>query len=143
MRIAKNVTHAAQVALALFTDVADEYYRPAMADGPRLQRPCGGDQRGHPGPVVGNAGTEQLASLAPRAKRGSGGKHGIEMRCDRDELRSRFEATSNPEHVAHPVEVDVFQRQLAKTLSQPGATFLFSKGRGRNARQLQLPIGDL
>ena len=70
----KNVPHAAQIAFALFANVANEQKRHLVTHAHRTQQRRDAKQGSDPGSVIGNTGAVQASSLLANVERRSRGK---------------------------------------------------------------------
>ncbi len=97
-RRCENMTHAAQIAFAFFSDVADEDIGQRVRNARACQHTGHGQHRGNARAVVGNSGAIQAAALLPDIQRRGRRKHGIDVRAERNV--SAAVAGTNAEHVA-------------------------------------------
>ena len=105
-------------------------------------RPGQRQQRRDAGAVVGNPRPVEAIAFAPDVDSGSGWKHGINVRADRQVLglTLRGQAGADADDVANAVNVHVAEAELAETRCQPlGARRLAKRGRG-DARHLHLAL---
>jgi hypothetical protein len=90
-------------------------------------------------------------ALLKNVESSSGGENGINVGADGDVVTGSWlrvfadlsAATANAHDIAHFVHVDIVQLEFAEPFHQPAAALGLSEGRGRNARQFQLPLGEL
>src|SRR5580658_7350761 len=137
----KNVAHAAQVAFALFADIADEDKRKRVTDAHRPQHGGDAEHGGHAGAVVGNSRAVEAASLLADVQRRVRRKNRVDVRAEGDVAAS--ETGMRTEDVANVVDADIVERNFAKTFGEPlGAGRLAERRRG-DAGHLHLPLGQL
>src|SRR5579863_6299160 len=140
----KNVAHAAQIAFAFFTHVANEKYRSTDRELHSTQRRRHCQQCCRPGAVVGNPRTIKTTPLLTHVEWSSSGKHGIDVSAESDICRIGFGAIIMcAKNVSYLIRVNIFQSQRTQTFLEPlSAGRLAKRGRG-NTRHLQLPAGEL
>ena len=107
--------HAAQVAFALFTYVADEENGRSVCNFDGLQRTGNCQQRRHAGRIVGDAGAVEFVAIAPCGNRGFSREDSIDVRAEGDKWRARIRPGADAEHVAQLVAVDVHETSFEKT----------------------------
>ena len=112
----EDVSHAAQVAFALFSHVADEQDGSAVRDDGSVHcardRKQGDDSRR----IVGDARAVELVAIAPHRDLRAGRENRVQVRTQRDVRRFRVAAGADAEHVADLVLMHFGKRQLSEPL---------------------------
>jgi hypothetical protein len=137
----ENVSHSAQVAFALFPNIADKDERHGVPHTHRAEQRRDTEHGRHAGAIVGNARPIESSSLLANVQRRSGGKHRIDVCAERNVALA--ETGMDPEDVSHVIDADVIQGEFTKTFGEPGPTSSLAKWRGRDPRHLELPVSQL
>src|SRR5215470_5599072 len=99
------MAHAAQIAFALFPDIADKQERSVVRN-PELDKGGGErEQGGNPGGVIRYAGAEQLAPLLTDVERRARRKDGIDMGADGN--RGNRQSRLHGDYVADSIPADI------------------------------------
>ena len=133
--LVEQVLHAAQVAQALFADVADEGDRARRLHVARLERADDGEDHGQAAAVVADARPANHGALLRGLDVGALGEHGVEVRGEH-EVRARGRARPLAEDVAHLVDAHVLQTQLAELRARRARPRFVSLNGGASTSQI-------
>jgi len=139
-----EVAHAAQVALAFFSHVAQEKQRCGQFDFGLHQRVRNGQQTNHAGGIVAGAGRFQAVVIEDRVERRIGRKDGVNMSGEDDDragaVRGKIAGGQVSKHIADGVDLDVRKAGFAKAITGPGRASVLAKRRPRDGDQVHLPV---
>lgn len=135
--------HSAEVAFALFSNIADKENGRPVREAAGLHHRCGREQGSNAGSIVGDAGAYELLPLATDFERRARGENGIDVGTEGDERTLIRSAGTDAGYVSGLVDFDLLKAEIAKARFQPLGAPRLPKGRGRHARDLHLPQAQL
>src|SRR5260370_977563 len=138
----ENVAHAAQVALAFFTHVADENDVGCKMELGAFERRGYGQNRYVPGCIITDARRVGPGPFLARLQTSAQREDRLQM-CAHADRRLRKVLLEKAKDVAQVVGLDFFQAERREPAAQPLATSGFSKGRRRSLRHFALPAPEL
>ena len=157
----KEVTHAAEIAFALFAYIGGEDDGDGWGDLRVTEGRGNGEKSGEAGSVVADSGGERcggclffggimgvpagktVSRWAERRIQGVVCDDRPRIKADQVFVRFLFCRAEFGEGVAGVVEMDVGQAELLEALEEPGGACGFSEGWGGNADEFQLPLAEL
>src|SRR5215472_11084444 len=142
IRIGKNVTHAAQVAFAFFTHIANENNVACGLQASMLERRADRKHRYHAGGVVADSRSKKLIAFLSRSKLRARRENCIQMCAHADQRRLPV-VIKKAEDIAEFVVFNSMKSQILKAMAQPFAACSLTEWRRGNLRELHLPAAEL
>src|SRR5260370_40165165 len=138
----ENVAHAAQVALAFFTYVAEENDVGCKRDLGAFERRGYGQNRYDSGCIITDARPVEPGPFLARLQTSAHREDRVQM-CAHADRRLRKVLLEKAKDGAQVVGLHFFQAERREPAAQPLATSGFSKGRRRSLRHFALPAPEL
>jgi hypothetical protein len=134
--------HAAQIAFAFFTYVANEKDICCRFELSAFQRLGDSQKSGYSGCIVTDTGPIEPVGFFTRLQRSALREYGIQMRADANERRTRL-VMQKAENVSQIVVLNIFQAERSKSLEQPFASRSLAKRRSWDFSKRTLPATKL
>src|SRR5262249_50055978 len=141
IRIGKNTTHTAQVALTLFTHIANEYNISCWPQASLFERRADCKHRHDAGGVVADSRPVELIAFLSRSEQRARWKNCIQVRAYSDHWRLPI-VIKEPEDVAQFVRLNLTKSEFVKAVAQPFAPCSFAEWWRGNLRQFHLPAAE-
>jgi hypothetical protein len=138
-----EMTHAAQIALALFADIAGEDQIASEIDACVFESRRNCEQTDDTSSVVTGARRFQSSPLKLWRDARLGREDGVNVRREKDAGFRRLRSFSDRDGVADGVEVDLIEVEIAKSLAEPFSAPLLAKRGRRDSHEIRLPAQNL
>jgi hypothetical protein len=138
--ILEDVPDAAQVAFALFPNIADEDEIGLAANLALSQGACYRQHAHDAGRVVAYSGPDDAITLLSNGKFSPARENCVQMCSDRDSATLSVCSGKNANDISGFIDLDMRESKLNESLTEPDCPFLLFKGWGGNCGHFNLPL---